>query len=257
MTTTEATGSPGPAAPSEGPDVPLLELRTISKSFGAVQALRDVDLALYSGEVTALTGDNGAGKSVLIKTIAGIHGPDGGEILWKGRRVHMRSPKDAAALGIETVYQDLALCDNLDIVQNMFLGRELTQPPPAGGGGHGALGAPDAGRPLGHDRALDPAAGRLAVGRPAPGRRGGEGGDVELRARDHGRAHRRARRRPDGHGARARPPARRSRSGGDDGVAQPQRRVRGGRPRSWCCAWAGWLPRARRATSTRRRSSTT
>ncbi len=127
MTTTEATGAPAPAAPSEGPDVPLLELRTISKSFGAVRALRDVDLSLSSGEVTALTGDNGAGKSVLIKTIAGIHAPDGGQILWKGRPVHIRSPKDAAALGIETVYQDLALCDNLDIVQNMFLGRELTR----------------------------------------------------------------------------------------------------------------------------------
>ena len=122
MTTTEATGAPAPAAPSEGPDVPLLELHEISKSFGAVQALRDVDLSLYSGEVTALTGDNGAGKSVLIKSIAGIHTPEHGEIRWKGRPVHIRSPKDAAALGIETVYQDLALCDNLDIVQNMYLG---------------------------------------------------------------------------------------------------------------------------------------
>jgi ABC-type sugar transport system ATPase subunit len=127
MTTSEATGAPAPAAKSEGPDVPLLELRTISKSFGAVQALRGVDLSLDSGQVTALVGDNGAGKSVLIKTIAGIHGPDGGEILWKGGPVHIRSPKAAAALGIETVYQDLALCDNLDIVQNMFLGREVTR----------------------------------------------------------------------------------------------------------------------------------
>ena len=132
--------------------------------------------------MTALVGDNGAGKSVLIKTIAGIHGPDGGEILWKGSPVHIRSPKDAAALGIETVYQDLALCDNLDIVQNMFLGREVTR--------HGllaeedmeTLGARDADRPLGHDRALDPAAGRLAVGRPAPGGGGGQGRDVELRS---------------------------------------------------------------------------
>jgi ABC-type sugar transport system ATPase subunit len=127
MTTSEATGAPAPAEQSEGPDVPLLELRTISKSFGAVQALRGVDLSLDSGQVTALVGDNGAGKSVLIKTIAGIHGPDGGEILWKGSPVHIRSPKAAAALGIETVYQDLALCDNLDIVQNMFLGREVTR----------------------------------------------------------------------------------------------------------------------------------
>jgi ABC-type sugar transport system ATPase subunit len=106
---------------------PLLELRQLDRNFGAVRALRHVDLELNSGEVTALAGDNGAGKSVLIKTIAGIHAPDGGEIHWKGRPVHIRSPKDAAALGIETVYQDLALCDNLDIVQNMFLGRERTR----------------------------------------------------------------------------------------------------------------------------------
>jgi ABC-type sugar transport system ATPase subunit len=89
-----------------------------------VQALSDVNLDLPAGQVTALAGDNGAGKSVLIKTIAGIHSADAGQILWEGRRVHLRAPKDAAELGIETVYQDLALCDNLDIVQNMFLGRE-------------------------------------------------------------------------------------------------------------------------------------
>ena len=103
---------------------PLLRLRGISKHFGAVQALYGVDLDLPSGQVTALCGDNGAGKSVLTKTIAGIHEPDEGEMLWEGRPVHIRSPKDAASLGIETVYQDLALADNLDIVQNMFLGRE-------------------------------------------------------------------------------------------------------------------------------------
>jgi len=103
---------------------PLLRLRGVSKHFGAVRALDDVSLDVPVGQVTALAGDNGAGKSVLIKCIAGIHTPDAGEILWKGRRVHLRTPRDAAALGIETVYQDLALCDNLDIVQNMFLGRE-------------------------------------------------------------------------------------------------------------------------------------
>jgi len=103
---------------------PLLRLRGISKHFGAVQALFEVDLDLPAGEVTALCGDNGAGKSVLTKTIAGIHQPDQGEMSWEGRPVHIRTPKDAAALGIETVYQDLALADNLDIVQNMFLGRE-------------------------------------------------------------------------------------------------------------------------------------
>ena len=103
---------------------PLLQLRRVSKSFGAVHALQDVSLDIDAGQVTALAGDNGAGKSVLIKCIAGIHTPDTGEILWKGGRVHIRTPRDAAALGIETVHQDLALCDNLDIVQNMFLGRE-------------------------------------------------------------------------------------------------------------------------------------
>ena len=103
---------------------PLLKLRGISKHFGAVQALYGVDLDLPKGEVTALVGDNGAGKSVLTKTIAGIHEPDEGQILFEGRPVHIRTPGDASALGIETVYQDLALADNLDIVQNMFLGRE-------------------------------------------------------------------------------------------------------------------------------------
>jgi ABC-type sugar transport system ATPase subunit len=115
-------GGPAPAAPS-GPE-PLLKLRGIGKHFGAVQALFGVDLDLPKGQVTALCGDNGAGKSVLTKTIAGIHQPDHGEMFWEGQLVHIRSPKDAAALGIETVYQDLALADNLDIVQNMFLGRE-------------------------------------------------------------------------------------------------------------------------------------
>ena len=99
-------------------------MRGISKHFGAVQALYGVDLDLPAGQVTALCGDNGAGKSVLTKTIAGIYEPDEGEMFWEGRLVHIRTPKDAASLGIETVYQDLALADNLDIVQNMFLGRE-------------------------------------------------------------------------------------------------------------------------------------
>jgi ABC-type sugar transport system ATPase subunit len=124
--------APSGGAPTPGGQVlatsertePLLKLRGISKHFGAVQALFEVDLDLPAGQVTALCGDNGAGKSVLTKTIAGIHQPDGGQIFWEGRPVHIRSPKDSAALGIETVYQDLALADNLDIVQNMFLGRE-------------------------------------------------------------------------------------------------------------------------------------
>jgi ABC-type sugar transport system ATPase subunit len=103
---------------------PLLKVRGLSKSFGAVQAVADVDLDVPAGQVTALCGDNGAGKSVLIKCIAGIYEPEQGRIFWEGRPVRIRNAHDAAALGIETVYQDLALADNLDIVQNMFLGRE-------------------------------------------------------------------------------------------------------------------------------------
>jgi ABC-type sugar transport system ATPase subunit len=113
-----------PVAPTA---TPLLHLHNISKSFGAVHALVDIDLEIPAGQVTALAGDNGAGKSVLIKCIAGIHTPDSGQILWEGRPVHLRTPRDSAALGIETVHQDLALCDNLDIAQNMFLGREKTR----------------------------------------------------------------------------------------------------------------------------------
>jgi ABC-type sugar transport system ATPase subunit len=121
--TAPAPGERSLASAPGGPE-PLLSLRGISKHFGAVQALYDVDLDLPAGQVTALCGDNGAGKSVLTKTIAGIHSPDSGQMFWEGRPVHIRNPKDSAALGIETVYQDLALADNLDIVQNMFLGRE-------------------------------------------------------------------------------------------------------------------------------------
>jgi len=106
---------------------PLLELRGIDKSFGPVRALAEVDLTVQAGLVTALCGDNGAGKSVTIKIISGIHPPDDGQMFWRGRPVHIHSPKDSASLGIATVYQDLALCDNLDIVQNMFLGREPTK----------------------------------------------------------------------------------------------------------------------------------
>ena len=104
---------------------PLLELRGVYKSFGAVQVLHDVDLAVHAGEVTALVGDNGAGKSTLVKCVSGIYTADSGEFRFEGRPVTIHNPRDAAHLGIEVVYQDLALCDNLDIVSNMFLGREL------------------------------------------------------------------------------------------------------------------------------------
>ncbi|MDP1720893.1 MAG: ATP-binding cassette domain-containing protein [Candidatus Nanopelagicaceae bacterium] len=104
---------------------PILSLRAVNKSFGPVQVLRDVDFDTYAGQVTALVGDNGAGKSTLIKCIAGIYQPDHGDFFFEGSKVTISGPRDATALGIEIVYQDLALCDNLDIVHNMFLGREV------------------------------------------------------------------------------------------------------------------------------------
>src|SRR3954470_22815822 len=106
-------------------DTPLLELRGVSKSFGSVQALTDVDFEVRQGEVMALVGDNGAGKSTLVKCVAGTHATDSGETFFEGEPVNIHGPKDAARLGIEVVYQDLALCDNLNVVQNMYLGREL------------------------------------------------------------------------------------------------------------------------------------
>ncbi|MGK5556151.1 ATP-binding cassette domain-containing protein [Actinomadura kijaniata] len=106
---------------------PVLDLRGIDKSFGSVQVLHDVDFVAYPGEVTALVGDNGAGKTTLVKCIGGVHDLDRGEFYFDGVPVRPRSPRDANALGIEIVHQDLALCENLDIVENMFLGRERTR----------------------------------------------------------------------------------------------------------------------------------
>jgi D-xylose transport system ATP-binding protein len=105
-------------------NTPVLALRGVTKRFGPVQALTDVDFEIHSGEVVALVGDNGAGKSTMVKTIAGIHTADEGQILFEGREVKITHPTDASNLGIATVYQDLALCDNLDVVENLFLGRE-------------------------------------------------------------------------------------------------------------------------------------
>src|SRR6266496_238159 len=113
------------AAPAARP-APLLELQGISKCFGAVQALTDVGFDVSAAEVVALVGDNGAGKSTLIKIISGIYTPDDGIVRWQGKAVSIASPNEAAALGISTVYQDLALCDNLDVVANLFLGHEVT-----------------------------------------------------------------------------------------------------------------------------------
>ncbi len=121
MTITAETSDVPAASPARSP---LLEMHGVSKSFGSVNALTDVDFEVRAGEVMALVGDNGAGKSTLIKCVAGIHPADGGEVFFDGRKVSISGPKDAAKLGIEVVYQDLALCDNLDVVQNMYLGRE-------------------------------------------------------------------------------------------------------------------------------------
>jgi D-xylose transport system ATP-binding protein len=107
------------------PDQPLLQLEGITKHFGPVHALDRVDFAVSAGEVVGLVGDNGAGKSTLVKTIAGINSPDGGKILFEGQEVSIHKPQDATSLGIATVYQDLALCDNLDVVENLFLGSEV------------------------------------------------------------------------------------------------------------------------------------
>ncbi len=118
------TAEAGRTGVPEEYDHPLLSVRGLTKSFGAVHALSDVDLDIPNGQITALVGDNGAGKSTLIKAVAGIWLPTAGQIYWDGNPVSIRTPKEADNLGIATVYQDLALCDNLDIVQNMFLGHE-------------------------------------------------------------------------------------------------------------------------------------
>jgi D-xylose transport system ATP-binding protein len=114
-----------PAASRSPTREPVLSMRGISKSFGAVQALTDIDLDIYAGEVVALVGDNGAGKSTLIKILAGVHPPDAGVVSFEGEPVAIPTPTASRALGIATVFQDLALCDNLDVVANLFLGREL------------------------------------------------------------------------------------------------------------------------------------
>jgi len=126
---TSGDGRDGPvgSGASASTATPLLSLRGISKNFGPVQALQDCDLDVPAGQVTALIGDNGAGKSTLVKCMSGIYAPASGQTFWNGKEVHIHTPHDASELGIATVYQDLALCDNLDIVQNMFLGREETK----------------------------------------------------------------------------------------------------------------------------------
>ena len=192
---------------------PVLALRGVSKRFGAVQALTDVELEIHAGEVVALVGDNGAGKSTLVKTIAGVHPIDEGVIEWDGRPVRINRPHDAQDLGIATVYQDLALCDNLDVVGNLFLGREIKP--------RGVLDEVEMERRAREllDHALHPHPqrphpGRLALRRSAPGRGHRPLAARRAQAGHPRRAHRRARRRADRAGprpgraaARARPRA--------------------------------------------------
>ena len=125
---TPSVGEMSSPAPQQPGGEPRLRLRGINKSFGAVRALTDVDFEVYAGEVVGLVGDNGAGKSTLIKVIAGVGPADTGEIFVEDQPVKITNPKDATRIGIETVYQDLALCDNLDVVANLFLGREEISP---------------------------------------------------------------------------------------------------------------------------------
>ena len=121
MTTTAERAETDPARSG-----PVLSLTGVSKTFGAVSALTDIDLEVSPGEVVALVGDNGAGKSTLVKTLAGVHQPSTGEIFFEGTQVRINDPSEALALGIATVFQDLALCENLDVVSNLFLGQELS-----------------------------------------------------------------------------------------------------------------------------------
>ncbi|HEX9058458.1 MAG TPA: ATP-binding cassette domain-containing protein [Ktedonobacterales bacterium] len=133
--TPAASGSQGAAVVPPRSGEPALRLTGVSKAFGAVQALQDVDFEVWAGEVVGLVGDNGAGKSTLIKVISGVNPGDTGHIFLDGKEIHISTPNDATRLGIETVYQDLALADNLDVVANLYLGREDTAPPiPALGG---------------------------------------------------------------------------------------------------------------------------
>ena len=208
----------------------LLQLRGIDKHFGPVQALYGVDLDLPAGQVTGLCGDNGAGKSVLTRCIAGVHQPDHGQIFFEGRPVHIRSARDAAALGIETVYQDLALADNLDIVQNMFLGRERLR------------------RGLLDEDSMERAAAETLSGlrvttvrsirQPVASLSGGQRQSVAVAKAvmwnsrvallDEPTAALGRGPDPDGPGPDPAPP--RPRSGGDGDLPQPQRRLQGGRP---------------------------
>ena len=232
---------------------PVLALRGVSKRFGAVQALTDVELEVHAGEVVALVGDNGAGKSTLVKTIAGVHPIDEGVIEWEGRSVQINKPHDAQNLGIATVYQDLALCDNIDVVGNLYLGRELQQARRPRRGRDGAPRPRAAADPVDpHPQRAHPD--RLALRRPAPDR-----GHRPLHARraqagHPRRAHRRPRRRADRAGPRPGRAAARARPRRHP--HQPQHGRREGRRRQGRRAAAGpQQRRLRRQVAPRRKRS--
>ena len=225
---TDFARAPAPAAANGGE--PLLRLVGVGKNFGPVRALTDINLDVPVGQVTALVGDNGAGKSTLIKTIAGIWTQDAGEILWEGKPVRLHSPKDASDLGIATVYQDLALADNLDIVQNMFLGREPVR--------HWVLDETtmekDAKRTLADLSVVTVRSVRQLVGSLSGGQRQAVAvARAVLRAGQAGhpgRAHGRPGRHPDPGRAGPHPPAQGPGHRGHRHLAQPERRPVRGRP---------------------------
>ena len=214
---------------------PLLELEGVSKRFGPVQALDRVDFAVHAGEVVGLVGDNGAGKSTLVKTIAGIHAADAGAIRFDGEEVSISKPQDATGLGIATVYQDLALCDNLDVVANLFLGREEVAPGP------GAVSRQldearmehQTGELLSNLAVTIPSL-RSEVGTLSGGQRQQVAVARSLLGEPQGRAARRAdrgaRRRPDRAGPEPDPAPARARARRRRDQPQPGRRLRGRRP---------------------------
>ena len=194
-------------------EAPILAVASLTKRFGGVTALEGVGFDLHRGEVLALAGDNGAGKSTLIKAISGVHQPDEGEIVYKGERVTLSNPRHAREIGIETIYQDLALADNLDVGANIFLGREPAAPLlgflPRLDRKRMRAAAREVLATLEIDIAEKQAgpAGAHPVGRPAPGRGHRPRHLLEGRAPDHGRADRRPGRARAAQGGRADPPA--------------------------------------------------
>ena len=236
---------------------PLLELRGVSKAFGAVQALNKVNLSFRRERSPRWSATTAPASPSPIKTISGLWEPSEGQILWEGSPVHFHSPNDAEAIGITTIYQDLALCDNLDIVQNMFLGHETLR-----------LGLLD-------ESAMEIEARKTladlhvttvrSIRQPVASLSGGQRQSVAVakavmsagQARDHGRAHRGAGRGADAHGARPDQSALEPGHRRHGRLTQPERRLRRWPTRSPSSTWAGWWPRDRRRTSTPRWSSTT